>query len=106
MGCYIRIEAGVFMERLKRLVFSFYREDHEIRKLLEPLNPCIFTRSKGSICIDCLNFKHLEEISALLVYLIPPFASLRLCKQIILRVPGVIERGFPLQVNIFSDLSS
>ncbi|WP_320666983.1 hypothetical protein [Prochlorococcus sp. MIT 1307] len=86
------------MCKLQLLVFSFYREEPEIKKLLDPLHSCSITRSWESIQIDCLDLKHLESLKALLIYLEPPFALLGLGRQIILRAPGLIKYSHPIEV--------
>ena len=87
------------MDKLQLLVFSFYREDTEIKELLHPLCYCRITRCRESICIDCANAKHCEEVSKLLIYLAPPFALLGFARQIILRVPGCVGNIFPIDVH-------
>ena len=76
----IRMRLGGFreMDRLQRLVFSFYREDPQIQLTLEPLRLCRMRRSWGSIRVDCLDAAHLERVSALLGHLRPPLAALGL----------------------------
>ena len=66
------------MDRLQRLIFSFYREEPAIQQLLQPLSGCRMRRSWGSVRIECLDDAHLEEVSALLGYLRAPLAALGL----------------------------
>ena len=54
------------MDRLRRLVFSFYREDPEIEAELEPLRDCRMSRSWGTIRIECVDAQHLEEVLSLI----------------------------------------
>ena len=92
------------MDRLRRLVFSFYREDPEIEAELEPLRDCRMSRSWGSIRIDCIDRQHLEEVSGLMAHLRRPLLAMGLGRQIVLRVPGRPQRTYPMQVPFHSDL--
>ena len=92
------------MDRLQRLVLSFYREDRCIEAELELLLDCRMTRSWGSIRIECVDEDHLEEVSALLSHLRLPLAALGLGRQIVLRVPGSLQRSYPMHVPFHSDL--
>ncbi len=92
------------MDRLQRLVLSFYREDPYIEAELEPLLDCRMSRSWGSIRIECVDQEHLEEVGALLKHLRPPLAALGLGRQIVLRVPGSLQRTYPMDVPFHSDL--
>ena len=91
------------MDRLQRLIFSFYREDPRMEGLLEPLRTCRMRRSWGSIRIECLDAAHLEQVSGLLMYLRLPLAALGLGRQIVLRVPGSMQRTYPMHVPFHSD---
>ena len=91
------------MDRLQRLIFSFYREDPRMEELLEPLRTCRMRRSWGSIRIECLDAAHLEQVSGLLMHLRLPLAALGLGRQIVLRVPGSMQRTYPMHVPFHSD---
>ena len=95
---------GLAMDRLRRLVFSFYREDPEIEAELEPLRDCRMSRSWGCIRIECIDGKHLEEVSGLMTHLRRPLLAMGLGRQIVLRVPGRPQRTYPMQVPFHSDL--
>jgi hypothetical protein len=95
---------GTVMDRLRRLVFSFYREDPDIEAELEPLRDCRMSRSWGCIRIECVDGKHLEEVSGLLSHLRRPLVAMGLGRQIVLRVPGRPHRAYPMQVPFHSDL--
>ena len=95
---------GLAMDRLRRLVFSFYREDPEIEAELEPLRDCRMSRSWGSIRIECIDGQHLEEVSGLMTHLRRPLLAMGLGRQIVLRVPGRPQRTYPMQVPFHSDL--
>ncbi|MFL0793212.1 MAG: hypothetical protein AB8B70_08620 [Prochlorococcus sp.] len=92
------------MDRLQRLVFSFYREDQHISAELAPLRHCRISRSWGRIRVECVDGDHLEEVSALLSHLRRPLAALGLGRQIVLRVPGSLQRSYPMHVPFHSDL--
>ena len=91
------------MDRLQQMTFSFYREDPLMEELLEPLRDCRMRRSWGSIRIECVDAAHLEQISGLLVHLRRPLAALGLGRQIVLRVPGLLQRSYPMHVPFHSD---
>ena len=91
------------MDRLQRLIFSFYREEPAIQQLLQPLYGCRMRRSWGSVRIECLDDAHLEEVSALLSYLRAPLAALGLGRQIVLRGSGSSQRSYPMHVPFHSD---
>ena len=92
------------MEKLKLLIFSYYREDPQINKLLRPLHSCRFFRSWDSIYIECLDSHHLNAVSELLTFLAPPFALLGLAKKIVLRGPRYIKLNYAIQLSTNSDL--
>ncbi len=94
------------MDRLQTLVFSFYREDPLIEVALVPLLKCKMSRSWGSIRVECLDVKHLEEVCDLLDYLRKPFSELGIGRAIVLRVPGSTQRIFPMKSSTISDLLS
>ena len=85
------------MDRLQRLVFSFYREDPQMQLTLEPLRLCRMRRNWGGSC-GCLDAAHLERVSALLGHLRPPLAALGLGR----RRPG---RGASAQLSDVSAVS-
>ena len=91
------------MDRLQQLIFSFYREDPGMEELLEPLRSCRMRRSWGSIRIECVDAAHLEQVSGLLMHLRLPLAALGLGRQIVPRVPGTLQRTYPMHVPFRSD---
>ena len=91
------------MDRLQQLIFSFYREDQHMEELLEPLRDCRIRRSWGSIRFECVDAVHLEQVSDLLMHLRLPLAALGLGRQIVLRVPGSLQRTYPMHVPFHSD---
>ncbi len=92
------------MDRLRNVVFSFYREDLQIKCLLAPLLLCEITRSWGTIRIECVDLYHLEQVSELLDYLKPPFLLLKLGQKISLRAPGLSQRIYSLEETSPTDL--
>ena len=91
------------MDRLQQLIFSFYREDPRMEELLEPLRDCRMRRSWGSIRIECVDADHLEQVSGLLGHLRLPLAALGLGRLSVLRVPGALQRSYPMHVPFHSD---
>jgi len=92
------------MEKLKLLVFSFYREDHQVKKLLHPLHSCRMTREWDIIRIECIDSHHFSLVRQLLIYLVQPFSLLGLGKKIILVVPGLCQHVYPINVGPHIDL--
>jgi len=92
------------MDRLKSLVFSFYREDPDIQAVLEPLRTCRISRSWCCIRVECVDANHMEGVSGLLTHLRRPLSAMGLGRQIVLRVPGRPQRAYPMQVPFHSDL--
>ena len=74
-----------------------------MEELLEPLLDCRMRRSWGSIRIECVDADHLEQVSGLLGHLRLPLAALGLGRQIVLRVPGSLQRSYPMHVPFHSD---
>ena len=99
----VRLRGLVQMDRLQQLIFSFYREDQHMEELLEPLRDCRIRRSWGSIRFECVDAAHLEQVSDLLMHLRLPLAALGLGRQIVLRVPGSLQRTYPMHVPFHSD---
>ncbi len=94
------------MDRFQTLVFSFYREEPDIKAKLQPLNQCRISLSWGVIRIECKDYQHMRQIAALIVYLRHPFAELRLRRRIALRSPGSLQQFFELNLSLRKDLTS
>ena len=94
------------MDRFKLLVFSYYREEPQIQKILGPLNSCRIFRSGDSIQIQCLDLQHHREMRQLMVFLGPPFARLGLAKELVLTDPAFIRNTYTMQLRSNSDLFS
>jgi len=91
-------------ERLQRLLFSFYREEPELRDRLEPLQECHLSRHWGALRVNCVNAAHLEEVNGLIDLLRAPTLALGLARQIVLRAPGRPDRCYPVRVSLSPDL--
>ncbi len=92
------------MDRLIRLVFSFYREEHLIKLELDPLLACTSSRSWETVRIDCVDRKHQEQVCELLKYICVPLLLLKLGRNIAFRAPGVIPKTYSLELLFNSDL--
>ncbi|MEY4430537.1 MAG: hypothetical protein RLZZ533_473 [Cyanobacteriota bacterium] len=88
------------MDRLFLAVFSFYREDPELARRLDPLLACRLSRSWGSLRIDCRDRAHRELISGVVGLLRPPLAALALVREIRLLAPGLEPLVFPVSVPL------
>ena len=93
------------MDRLQKLIFSFYREDPHLQVLLQPLNTCRISRSRDFIFCDCLDSHHFEEVFKLTNYLIRPLALLGIGRTFVLRVMNLEERTFLIEINARDDFS-
>ncbi len=90
------------MDRLQCLVFSFYREDPLLERILEPLHSSRMQRQMGVIHIDCLDAEHLKKISYLIPYIREPFALLGFGRQIILRAGDLNKLIYPIHMSSHS----
>ncbi len=75
-----------------------------MRIALEPLVACRMFRNRGSVCIECLDISHMEKICTLIKFLEPPLAQLRIGKRIVVLVPDLKKRIFPIQITSNRDL--
>ncbi len=92
------------MDRLQKLVFSFYREDLFMQKKLQPLLSCRMTRCKGNILIECLDKRHFLEVSQLIGLVSVPIAELSLCNELVLSAPGQIRHSFPINNSFHTEI--
>ncbi len=88
------------MDRLSLAVFSFYREDPDLARRLDPLLACRLSRGWGSLRIECRDRTHRELINGLLDLLRPPLAALDLVREIRLLAPGCEPLVFPVSVPL------
>ena len=93
----------MLIDRLQRLIFSYYHEEPALQELLQPLHSCRMRRSWGSVGIECRDDARLENVSSLLGYLREPLAALDLGRQIVLRGSGSRQRSYPMHVPFQSD---
>jgi hypothetical protein len=85
-------------------IWSFYREDPELARRLDPLLACRLSRGWGSLRIDCRDLAHREVVSALVPLLRPPLEALRLAREIRLLVAGLEPLVFPVCVPFSGSL--
>jgi len=88
------------MDRLSLAVLSFYREDPELARRLDPLLACRLSRGWDSLRIDCRDRAHRELISGVVGLLRPPLAALGLVREIRLLAPGQEPLVFPVSVPL------
>ena len=100
----MRVKGKMVMDRLQRLVFSYYREDPFLQKALYPLNFSRMSLNKGSVCIECLDLDHLDRTRKLLFLLKEPIDLLGLARRIVLYMNGSIQLAYPIQQPFHIDL--
>jgi hypothetical protein len=86
------------MDRVSLAIWSFYREDPELARRLDPLLACRLSRSWSCLRIDCRDPAHREVVAALIPLLRPPLQALQLAREIRLMAPGLEPLGFPVCV--------
>ena len=91
------------MDRLQRLIFSYYREEPALQQLLQPLHSCRMRRSWGSVRVVRRHRARLVEGGALLCDLRAAWAALGLGRKIVLRGSGARQRSYPMHVPFHSD---
>ena len=103
--CNMRLGGNVFvMDRLKVLVFSFYREDEKIRLLLTPLHSTRMSREMGNIHIECLDARHLDEVIPLANYLKTPIELLKLGRNIVFQSVNCPNWKYSINVELDKNL--
>ena len=60
------------------------------------------SRCGGRICIECLDQKHMEQISKLLSYLCLPLLSLEIGREIVLDAPGSMRQVYSM-IHVLPD---
>jgi hypothetical protein len=88
------------MERLSLALFSFYREDPEQARRLDPLLACRLSRGWASLRIECRDLAHREVVSGMVDLLRPPLEALGLAREIRLLVAGHEPLVFPVCVPL------
>ena len=92
------------MDRLQGLVFSFYREDLSIKKVLRPLLSCKMIRLMGVIYIECRNSRHLEEVLTIIKYLNLPIGLLKLGRKIIIHSIDAPDLNYSIPIELDRNL--
>ena len=88
------------MDRVSLAIWSFYREDPDLARRLDPLLACRLTRGWGCLRIDCRNAAHRAVVTSLIPLLRPPLQALQLVREIRLRAPGLEPLAFPVTVPL------
>jgi len=86
------------MERSLQALFSFYREDPDLLRQLDPLWACRVSRSWAGLRIECRSCAHRAVVCGVIELLRPPLAALRLAREIRLLAPGAEPLVFPVNV--------
>ncbi|MBM5806608.1 MAG: hypothetical protein FJ056_02770 [Cyanobacteria bacterium M_surface_10_m2_179] len=86
------------MDRALLAVYSFYREDPELLRGLDPLWACRVSRGWGSLRIECRDRVHRAVVCAVVDLLRPPLEALAVVREIRLLVPGEEPLVFPVSV--------
>ena len=86
------------MDRALLAVYSFYREDPELLRGLDPLWACRVSRSWGSLRIECRDRVHRTVVCGVVDLLRPPLEALGLVREIRLLVMGEEPLVFPVSV--------
>ena len=92
------------MDRVSLAVWSFYREDPDLARRLDPLLACRLVRGWGSLRIDCRDAAHRAVVVGLIPLLRPPLQALHLAREIRLRAPGREPLVFPVTVPFSGSL--
>ena len=92
------------MDRVSLAIWSFYREDPELGRRLDPLLACRLVRGWGCLRIDCRDGAHRAVVTALLPLLRPPLQALQLVREIRLQAPGLDPLTFPVIVPLSGSL--
>ena len=88
------------MDRVSLAIWSFYREDPDLGRRLDPLLACRLSRGWGCLRIDCRDAAHRAVVTGLVPLLRPPLKALQLVREIRLRAPGLEPLAFPVTVPL------
>ena len=88
------------MDRVSLAIWSFYREDPDLARRLDPLLACRLTRGWGCLRIDCRDASHRAVVTGLIPLLRPPLQAPQLVREIRLRAPGLEPLAFPVTVPL------
>lgn len=97
-------EALGAMERVVQAVLSFYREDPELLRRLDPLRACRVSRGWSGLRIECRDCAHRALVCRVVELLRPPLEALALVREIRLLAPGAEPLVFPVSVPLPSSL--
>ncbi|MEY3750396.1 MAG: hypothetical protein RLZZ631_835 [Cyanobacteriota bacterium] len=92
------------MERTLLAVYSFYREDPELLRGLDPLWACRVSRGWSGLRIECRDQAHRAVVCGVIDLLRPPLEALGLVREIRLLVDGEEPLVFPVSVPFSSQL--
>jgi len=92
------------MERVAVALWSFYREDPEQARRLDPLLAARLPRGWGSLRIECRDLAHRAMVCGVIDLLRPPLEALQLAREIRLVVAGEEPMVFPVSVPLSSSL--
>jgi hypothetical protein len=92
------------MERALQAVLSFYREDPDQLRRLDPLRACRVSRGWMGLRIECRDPVHRAVVCGVIELLRPPLAALALAREIRLLAPGAEPLVFPVTVPLSSSL--
>ncbi|MGB7442393.1 MAG: hypothetical protein WA919_15120 [Coleofasciculaceae cyanobacterium] len=85
--------------QLARLILSFYREEPEQLKLLEPLRACQVFRRWGVLYIRCKNRETAAALAKACQAIAEPVARLRLAKKITVLTQNTSVKMFPIDLS-------
>jgi hypothetical protein len=92
------------MERSLLAVFSFYREDPDLLRRLDPLWACRVSRGWAALRIECRDLAHRGLVCGVIELLRPPLEALALVREIRLLAPEEEPLVFPVSVPLSSGL--
>ncbi|MFM2173969.1 MAG: hypothetical protein RLZZ54_1896 [Cyanobacteriota bacterium] len=92
------------MERTLLTVLSFYREDPDQLRRLDPLSACRVSRGWAGLRIECRDPAHRKVVCGVVELLRPPLEALGLAREIRLLAPGVEPLVFPVSVPLSRNL--
>ena len=88
------------MDRVSLAIWSFYREDPDLARRLDPLLACRLARGWSCLRIDCRDAAHRAVVTGLIPLLRPPLQALQLVREIRVQAPGLEPLTFPVIVPL------
>jgi hypothetical protein len=92
------------MDRVLMAVYSFYREDPDLLRGLDPLWACRVSRGWGCLRIECRDRVHRGVVCDVVDLLRPPLEALGVVREIRLLVLGEEPLVFPVCVPLSRQL--